>query len=188
MTMENIGEEIWKPVINFEYLYECSNFGRVRSIGKDGRGFRSRILNGYKNEFGYLVVSFVGLNNSKKLKIHRLVASSFIPNPENKRTVNHKNGIKTDNRVENLEWCTHSENHLHSYRVLGRKPGMSGITGVLNKKTKKVAQLDSENGNIIKVFNGRLEAAKILGINAKHISAVSVGKRKRCGGFSWKYV
>lgn len=97
--------ETWKLV---NEKYEVSTVGNVRRIGKDEN------INLCANNAGYFTV-YIG----KHVLVHRLVAMTFIPNPEGKKEVNHKNGIKTDNRVENLEWVTRSENLAHRYNVLG---------------------------------------------------------------------
>lgn len=102
--------EVYKTIEDYPN-YEVSNLGNVRNR-KTGLMLRPD-----KNNDGYLRVNLCKNGKSKMFKIHRLVASAFIPNPEHKRTVNHINGIKIDNRLENLEWATHSENVKHAFKT-----------------------------------------------------------------------
>lgn len=106
--------ETWKPIAGYENYYEVSNTGFIRSIK------RSKLLQQAANHRGYFRVALSKDGVSKQVTVHRVVAEIFIPNPENKPTINHKNGIKTDNRVENLEWATYSENMIHSCNVIKR--------------------------------------------------------------------
>jgi hypothetical protein len=129
---------------------------------------------------GYLrVMLYKGENVKRHFQVHRLVAESFIPNPENKPQVNHINGIKTDNRVENLEWCTNSENQKHAYK--------NGLKVGCNKNTKQIFQCDL-NGNVIKKWESIMECERQLNIKNQHIVRCAKGKRPTAGGFKWKYV
>ena len=102
-------EEVWKPIKDYEGLYEISNLGRVKSLNYGGTG-KGKILKNIEDRKGYLKVCLTKNGRHKILKVHRLVAEAFIPNPGNKPCVDHINTIKNDNRVENLRWVTHKEN------------------------------------------------------------------------------
>lgn len=115
--------EVFKSVKGYEGIYEISNFGTLKSLARiiyDKNGIKlrvqkERIIKITKNRGGYSAIMITDINkNTKTVKIHRLVAIAFIPNPENKKTVNHINGVKHDNRIENLEWSTYSENNRHA--------------------------------------------------------------------------
>ena len=140
-----------------------------------------------KNRNGYFVVCLRKDNKNCCRLVHRLVAEAFIPNPENKPQVNHKNGIKTDNHIDKLEFCTGSENIKHSYRVLGRQPSRAwiGKTGINNPNSKIVLQI--ENGQIIAEFYGTCEAERITHIDHRHICDCCKNKRKTAGKYQWKY-
>ena len=128
---------------------------------------------------GYLQVSVMKNRKMKTMQVHRIVAEHYIPNPENKPQINHINGIKTDNRVENLEWVTDSENKLHCYE--------SGLKD-RNVISKPIYQLEKYTDEIIRKFESANEASRITGINQGNISNCCLGRCKSTGGYSWKFV
>lgn len=113
--------DIWKEIREYEGLYEVSNTGKVRSLPKKG-GYKVPHILALNQCRDYLFVTLCKKYKICAKDVHRLVAEAFIPNPDNKPCVNHKDGNKRNNNVKNLEWVTFSENNLHRYHVLGYKP------------------------------------------------------------------
>jgi hypothetical protein len=112
-------KEIWKDIAGYEGLYQVSNYGRFKSLGNNfARKEKSKKAHIRHN--GYMRITLNKKGKRKSFATHRLVILAFKENPENKRTVNHIDGNKTNNYIDNLEWATHTENALHSFRVLGR--------------------------------------------------------------------
>src|SRR5699024_2369537 len=179
--------EIWKPIKGYEDSYLVSTLGRIKS--KPRLGTRGGILKELYSRWQYNRVNLYKGGEMKSFFIHRLVAKEFLPNPENKPQVNHKDGNKLNNALSNLEWVTQSENQLHAYETGLQKVDVKKAHEVRHEQTKrKVAKLD-EQGNRIEVFDSIKSAAKSIGMNdGTHISAVARGKRERCGGFKWEYI
>ena len=161
-------KEEWK---NFDDNYMISNYGNVYSIRT------KTLLKPQQNQRGYLMVSIY----RKSKKIHRLVAETFIPNPNNYPDVNHINENITDNRVENLEWCTKEYNH--NYGTRNKRVSDKMING---KLSKQVFQYDL-NGNLIKEWPSTSEIERKLGYNHTNISACCLGRIKQAYGYIWKY-
>lgn len=188
-------EEIWKDVKGYEGLYQVSNLGRVRSLGHYGANGtvayfqHGKILKSRPDKDGYNLVCLYKEKKGKNKRVHRLVAQAFIPNPMNKPTINHKNGIRNDNRVQNLEWATMSENQLHAFMILKRKHRV--LTEAERRKMfysrrKKVIQYD-EKMNKISIYESMKEAEKKTGIFSQSIGRCCRGEQKHAGGFIWKW-
>lgn len=116
--------ERWKDIAGYEDVYQASSLGRMKRMSGRTNTYRGRILKPTEDARGYLHVTLWKDGVNRNAWVHRLVAESFLPRSPGKNEVNHKNGNKSDNRVENLEWCTRSENNRHAFSVLGR----SGIS------------------------------------------------------------
>ena len=177
-------KEIWKDVKNYEGLYQVSNYGRVKSLNFD-RIKKEKIMKSYVDKIGYYSIRLCKNGKSKLVRVHRLVAESFLQRPNKNTEVNHIDGNKLNNFVDNLEWVTHKENMIHAFKNnLAQYPPPR--YGKANAKSKSVVQYD-KNGNKIKIWECTKQAGEILKFNYKHISDVCLGKRKTAGGYIWKY-
>ena len=176
-------KEKWKEVENLP-KYFISNFGNVRSIKRKYEIIMKPSF--VNNKYTILTLSKPG-EKRKRYLVHRLVAKAFISNPGGKLQVNHIDGNTKNNRVENLEWCTKSENLKHAYIHLGRKPPMLGKKGKFNPLSKPVYQ-HSRNGDLIKRWDSIMDA-KRDGFSSGHISNCCNKKVnfKTHKGFIWSY-
>ena len=207
--------EIWKPVRNYEGLYEVSNMGRVKSLertvwcGLNGGCYRAipeKILEGYDDGHGYLQVELYKDGKGKWCSINRLVAQAFLENPQNLPEVNHKDENKKNNRVENLEWCSKlynvnygTRNKKISEKLKGRKHseehnkkvaeklrGRKQTEESVKKRSKPVFSVDKESG-LIMWWESAKEASRQTGINQSNITQCCKGKVKSAGGHTWFY-
>ena len=169
-------EETWKDIEGYEELYQVSNLGRVKSLRND------KLLKQFVNRQGYSQVSLSKNGKVKLCRVNRIVCRAFIENPENKAQVNHIDGNKLNNRVDNLEWCTGSENVKHAYINGLQKP----IRGKDNILSKQVFQYNSDK-KLIKIWGSVGEIQRELGIAKQLISACCLGKTNTCRGYIWRY-
>jgi len=195
-------KEEWKDIPKYEGLYQVSNLGRVRSIDRVVRtkSGKSKNLKGiilspqyYKNGYRFVTLSKDG--NTKGFSIHRMVALSFIPNPENKPEVNHINENKNDNRASNLEWMSVRENRNYGTRIergvahrdqSGENNGMYGRKGSLNPNSRAILQFDL-SGVFIREYESISIATEMTSSNPSSISKVARGRIKYTNSFIWRY-
>ena len=159
-------EEIWRDIEGFEGKYQVSNTGKVKSLNYRNTG-KEKILKGGDNGYGYLKVGLCKDGKEKTCRINRLVAQAFIPNPDNLPEVNHIDKCKTNNCVENLEWCTSQYNTEYS-------------------QAKAVIGINKISGLILE-FPSIREASRVTGTNISSITRCCQGKLKSAKGFYWHY-
>ena len=184
--MEN--QEIWKEIKGFEGLYEVSNLGRVRSLDRYIKHWRGGVMKlkgqimkfnyKYNNKENYILIHLSKNGKNYAYSLHRLVAEAFIPNPDNKPIIDHINGIRTDNRVNNLRWCTQKENANNPITI------SKHING---KKSKKVNQYTLD-GILIKTWPSASEITRQAGYSTSLICSCCRGEYKSVYGYNWSYV
>lgn len=186
--------EEWRPVSGYEGLYEVSNRGRVRSLGRERHdkvrsyAVREKMLKQPLNAYGYHVVSLHKDGASKTVTVHRLVATAFLENTDGKRCIDHINGVRSDNRLENLRWATHKENCDNKYR-LGNQVGWHDRSiseetrhRFTHSQCKAVIRSDGV------LFESIKKAAEALGYkDPRQIIAHLKGRRGPVRGYTFAY-
>lgn len=186
---------IWKPVVGFAGHYEVSNTGVVRGLErcveqlhKSGKPYRRKIESCVFEQSpsgkGYLYAYIGGKNRL----VHRMVAEAFIENPMRLPSINHKNGIKTDNRAENLEWCTSSQNQKHRYDVLGHVGASSGKAGSDFPYSKPIVAISLRDGTFRNFDCARDAVRQGIARWQSAVHCVCTGKRKQHNGYVWSFV
>lgn len=177
-------KEVWKDVVGYEGYYQVSSLGRVKGVDRiikakfinhETQKVNGKILKPFTNKHGYVRVSLTINQKVNKFSVHRLVAQAFIPNPENKPQVNHKDEKRDNNNVDNLEWVTVKENSNY-----GTLPKQRSI-----RKSKPVISVSE--GGLMRYFKSATEAAYRLKVNAPKISLVIKGERKHTGGYNFYF-
>jgi hypothetical protein len=216
--------EIWKPIVGWEDMYLVSNYGNIRSLDRrvggpkiEGRVIKGRLRIPLLNK-GYLSINLIDKKTNKSTRngVHRFVAEAFIDNPQNKPCVNHIDGNKQNNKVENLEWCTYQENSIHAFKTGLNKPrSFTEIQKeILRKSAKKNQSLRKwqeknkpkmaemalkasllgvkkvnqldKEGNFIKQWNSMVEASRATNTPHNGISNCTKGKLQTSNGFRWE--
>lgn len=172
--------EVWKDIPGYEGLYQVSDHGNVRSLNWRNRGF-VRNLYLKKHNRGYRHVELRKAGKVKAFTVHRLVATAFIPNPNNYSTVNHKDEDKTNNTVSNLEWCSMSQNMKHT---IGLHRDRYHVEGEPFSRTEKVVQM-SKSGNVLRVWDNLISIKHETGWNQWSIDQCCRGIRKTAYGYLW---
>lgn len=182
--------EIWKDIHGYEGLYQVSNLGRVKRLSRivdAGNGARrtlpEMIMSFRENKLGYHYVGLTKNHKQKIMLIHRLVASAFLENVQNKPEVNHIDGVKANNSVSNLDWCTRQENKQHANRT-----GLWKVTEKMKQRSRKV-EFTNDQGESIQ-FNSVKEASEIFGVDRRWLFRVLRGQRnlKTVKGYKVRYI
>lgn len=182
------------PLAGYEGAYVVSESGVVSSVDRcvfasgihpHSRNYRGVVIAQAENEFGYMTVSVRKNGKSKKIKVHRAVMMSFFPRQDaDKLDVNHKDGNKKNNSIENLEWCTRGENHKHRYRVLKQKHSMCGAFGAAHHRSVPVVATSVDEPSKFMMFDSMMDAER-AGYSSSKISLCLSGKRKTHAGMKW---
>ena len=168
---------MWKDIKGYEGLYQVSDKGEIRRIYKGGR---TKLLKLWQSA-NYYTVCLSDHCRKKTHAIHRLVAETFLEKPEYAEEVNHKDGNKLNNNVENLEWVTQRENNIHSIDVLGNNP--------FGKAPKKVRCIDIDTGELVAEYRSLMDASRSVGKASARasISLVCQGMQSTAYGYRWEY-
>ena len=194
-------EEIWKDIKGYEGLYQVSTMGRIRSIdrfvnSREGRQkpIKGKLIKIFRNRGGYLQVNLWRNMKYKTYLVHRLVATTYIPNPLNLSQINHIDEDKENNRIENLEWCDAQYNNNYGTkpeRISEKRKGMTmprhAVLVSKRKRSKHIIQMDLDGNEIMGWLSGH-DCERETGYDQGLIGSVCNGKYRQAYGYRWKYV
>lgn len=173
--------EVWKDIPNY-YGYQVSNMGRVKSLGNKSNHL-GEILLKQSTVLGYKTICLYRESKAKALKVHRLVAEAFLPNPNVLPMVNHKDGNKTNNIVSNLEWCTAKENTAHAIKTGLQPPNKKGAD---NPRSIPVMQIDPLTNEIVRTYSGLREMERETGFARRNVARALDKEGSLSYGWKWK--
>lgn len=197
LDLNNLEGEEWRDVVGYEGKYQVSSLGRVKSLIDEYGHYREKIMKQCFNKFGYLRVGIRKDGKQKNCPVHRLVAIAFIPNPNpnNYTCVNHKDECKTNNCVDNLEWCDHKYNNIYGtrleridYKAIAAKIDYKAISEKQRNRqdqSKKVYQY-TKDYKLVNVWESTKEVGR-NGYTQSSISACCRGELKSHKGYIWSY-
>lgn len=171
-----LNSEVWQDIQGCSGIYQVSTLGRIRSLKKG----KIKLPKPYINDMGYAVLSLYADHKQKTYHVHELVAETFLVKVDGKNYTDHINGIKTDNGIDNLRWCTPKENANFELSVISRKRAMRKACGV------SVNQYDL-SGNYIAAYATLTDAQAVTGIAYQNIRACCIGRYKTAGNHIWKF-
>lgn len=180
----------WKDIVGYENEYQINQFGEIRTLKNSPKLKKYDVLKPQiSKRNGYVYQMLYKNGKEKLLRVHRLVAMAFLPNPNNLPQVNHKDGNKQNNSVDNLEWCEQSDNMKHAYKNGLQIPSENQRKAIINTnklKQKKVCQI--KDGEVINTFSGISEASRQTKISISCISRCCNLKRKSTNGYEWRFL
>lgn len=184
LSLEDREGEIWKNIPEYNGDYQVSNLGRIKSM-KYRSSNRTAILRQKQKDNGYIQIILCSNGKPKHLHTHRVVAQVFTPTDDVKLQIDHIDTNRTNNNINNLQWCTHKENMNNP---ISREKNSKSNKGRIALNKKRTYMIDSSTGDILNVFHSATEAAKILNICHSCITDVCRGERKTAGGYKFEFL
>ena len=190
--------EIWKPIKGYEGYYEASNLGNIRSVDRvilstanilhteHKQLRRGRVLKQGNGRKGYKIVVLQRDGQKRTMYTHRIIAMTFVENPYNKPCIDHINGVCTDNRAENLRWCTQKEN-INNPNTVYKNLDTLKQNALTNCKAKTILQLDKDTLEVIQEISPKSSYFKDMGFVRAYITSACRNHKKNAYGYKWAF-